>query len=548
MEYTRLICYKCGKIPLILITCVKNGKIYISSKCLCGKNFYDLSSFLYKYKYIENEFRNKSDILFKKLTHNEINYNNEKYEIINNSFMLSSHMFSHNYNEIIKFYCEKCKKNVCDKCIYMHKGHNKNLIDIKHYYLDDTYIKNTRNNFKEINEFLISYLPELKKVLLEQITVQKDKNEIISLSNHSKVINSMLYEILEIIIQNYELNENKSFEDIENYKNNTDFNLFKYKIDLNKIDKERYISYLKNHLLLCCNVYINKLYKKILKSKDEMKKMILDLEPLYEESPNDKNKKILANVKMKNYIFKSNRSIYYGEESNENTLCHGRGILFTFEGSRYFGYFKNDYFKDGFGRYIYNNGNKYIGTFKNGNNDGYGKFCSTSGRVYRGEWKNDKLDGYCNVNWTNGQNFEEEFEQGDFNGIGIIKFSTGTLYQGEFKSGKIEGIGTMLYNDNREYQGEFKDGERGKYGIMTWNQSQQRFMGEWKNEWLDFGLYTWPNGNMYLGDFIEGSITGRGTHYNSATGVIWTGIFKEGRQVENKYRQQIPKKNYLEFI
>jgi hypothetical protein len=73
-------------------------------------------------------------------------------------------------------------------------------------------------------------------------------------------------------------------------------------------------------------------------------------------------------------------------------------------------------------------------------------------------------------------------------------------------------------------------------------------MGEWKNEWLDFGLYTWPNGNMYLGDFIEGSITGRGTHYNSATGVIWTGIFKEGRQVENKYRQQIPKKNYLEFI
>ena len=43
--------------------------------------------------------------------------------------------------------------------------------------------------------------------------------------------------------------------------------------------------------------------------------------------------------------------------------------------------------KNGYGRYIWNNGDYYIGAFKNGKLDGNGLYVSSSGKRYQGRYK-----------------------------------------------------------------------------------------------------------------------------------------------------------------
>lgn len=47
----------------------------------------------------------------------------------------------------------------------------------------------------------------------------------------------------------------------------------------------------------------------------------------------------------------------------------------------------------GYGRYIYSNGNYYIGMWENGKRCGKGKLVDTSGKVYEGMWKNSTYLG-----------------------------------------------------------------------------------------------------------------------------------------------------------
>ena len=51
-------------------------------------------------------------------------------------------------------------------------------------------------------------------------------------------------------------------------------------------------------------------------------------------------------------MMKSNNSIYYGEKNTLNNLAEGRGFLYFSSGTYYLGYFKNDVFKEGFGKSI----------------------------------------------------------------------------------------------------------------------------------------------------------------------------------------------------
>lgn len=58
----------------------------------------------------------------------------------------------------------------------------------------------------------------------------------------------------------------------------------------------------------------------------------------------------------------------------------------------YEGQFKNDIYH-GYGRYIYANGNYYIGSWVDGKRSGYGKLVDKSGRVYEGMWQYSKFIG-----------------------------------------------------------------------------------------------------------------------------------------------------------
>lgn len=58
----------------------------------------------------------------------------------------------------------------------------------------------------------------------------------------------------------------------------------------------------------------------------------------------------------------------------------------------YEGQFKNDIYH-GYGRYIYSNGNFYLGNWVDGKRSGWGKLVDKSGKVYEGMWQYSKFIG-----------------------------------------------------------------------------------------------------------------------------------------------------------
>ena len=49
--------------------------------------------------------------------------------------------------------------------------------------------------------------------------------------------------------------------------------------------------------------------------------------------------------------------------------------------------------KNGEGTYVWPNGMKYTGQYKNGKMDGFGTFTWPSGDTYTGQWKNNMKEG-----------------------------------------------------------------------------------------------------------------------------------------------------------
>ena len=70
---------------------------------------------------------------------------------------------------------------------------------------------------------------------------------------------------------------------------------------------------------------------------------------------------------------------------------------------------------DGYGVYLYSNGDKYEGYWSMGNQNGNGKYIFTDGRSYEGEWKMQKMHGTgffsCLDKYAN---FDGEFREGKF--------------------------------------------------------------------------------------------------------------------------------------
>ena len=93
---------------------------------------------------------------------------------------------------------------------------------------------------------------------------------------------------------------------------------------------------------------------------------------------------------------------------------------------------------DGFGRIIYDNGQEYIGEFKNGDPHGYGKTLYSNGHVYLGEYNNGTKHGY-----------------------GVYKWKNGNMFYGKFKNGKEDGYAVKTEHFDRERMliNEWEDGE-----------------------------------------------------------------------------------------
>ena len=153
----------------------------------------------------------------------------------------------------------------------------------------------------------------------------------------------------------------------------------------------------------------------------------------------------------------------------------------------------------------YNNGNiLYIGDFINNKIEGIGKFIWEDGNYYIGEWKNNMKHGRGTIYYKNGTiKYEGDFINGKFEGNGIYIFEDGGFYIGQYKNDLKHGSGKLFYEDgNLKYDGEFSNG---------------KFEGK--------GKYIYDDGNYYDGQWKNGLKHGKGILYNNNGKVIYEGTF-----------------------
>ena len=512
-----LLCPSCNEMPLVKITFIKKGSALAIIKCKCGKKFHDLSTFVAEYIIKTNKEEEEGDNIIKE-----------------------------NPNKLL-YFCETCFLNIYeDRDISKeHEGHK--IIKISE---DENNIITKEEfdkisiNIKKATDKINDYLPKMRDMLLNDSKNEEEKIEVIKLSKNNIYINKLLLDFIWVVYKLYDINNKQktlTYQIIHNLKENSDYNLNKYNLDIKNIKRERFISYLKSCLILCCNRYINTLYNNLLKDKEELLKLIFALKPL-KELNGDKTELEIEEV------MKSNSSLYYGEKKASNHLAYGRGLLICSNGSHYLGYFKEDFFQEGIGKSINSEGNIYLGQFKQGIANGIGKFITKTGNIFEGYWVDNKLDGFGNIYIEkNEQFYSGELKKGTFCGIGKFNNKNNVEYQGEFNEGKMEGIGRLTYKNKKEYRGEFKEGNKNGYGIMKWY-TGETYEGEWKNDSLKFGTYSWANGNLFLGNFNNDYIEGRGTFYNAALGSIETGLWKSGKRVDINHKDNIPSTRYLSFI
>jgi hypothetical protein len=128
-------------------------------------------------------------------------------------------------------------------------------------------------------------------------------------------------------------------------------------------------------------------------------------------------------------------------------------------------------------------------------------------------------------NKKNGKGTEKTSEfiyKGNFNdnsktGFGFITFlKTGDFFEGEFKDNKIyEGLYTWKENKNT-YKGFFENNKMHGEGVYTYSSANNNtYMGNYKNgKKHGFGIIKENNHIIYQGEFFEGNPHGKGYRFD----------------------------------
>jgi len=194
--------------------------------------------------------------------------------------------------------------------------------------------------------------------------------------------------------------------------------------------------------------------------------------------------------------------------------------------------------QNGYGKFQYRSGAVYQGNFKNGQIHGQGALFFSNGDKYIGQWENRYREGKGKLTYHNGDVYQGNFVRNEFNGHGVIEFANGDEYDGNFVDGQFQGKGTMVYANGNQYIGEWKNNQRHGVGklILTSGNVQE---GDWEKDKYQEeypladnniavndknlrdcnqtycengkGVYNYPDGAKYVGDFENGKPAGYGT-------------------------------------
>lgn len=219
-----------------------------------------------------------------------------------------------------------------------------------------------------------------------------------------------------------------------------------------------------------------------------------------------------------------------------NKKMHGQGIYRYSNGDVYKGGFKNDKLS-GNATFISHTGDKYVGQYSDNNMEGEGTYFYQNGKVEEGLFANNRYVGDANAKGCVSGNCN--------NGKGTFILNNGEKYIGYMKNGVREGKGSYYFNSGEWYKGYWKNNKRNGEGTNYYPDGE-KYQGNWKNDKRDgYGTYTYIDGSYYSGMWEMGKYVGTGNNlygcisgdcdngygvYRWKDGQKYTGYFKNGKR------------------
>ena len=120
-------------------------------------------------------------------------------------------------------------------------------------------------------------------------------------------------------------------------------------------------------------------------------------------------------------------------------------------------------------------------------------------------------------------------EQMMFHGYGSMLYKDGSKYKGYYKNNKYHGLGTFVNPYRMMYEGFWNNNELNEGKILH---GESIYLGKIKNySPHGSGKLLFSNKNIYLGNFVRGSISGYGLLYNPDNHQCYTGYWEKNKPI-----------------
>lgn len=221
-------------------------------------------------------------------------------------------------------------------------------------------------------------------------------------------------------------------------------------------------------------------------------------------------------------------AIYKGSfvVDKQTAQISGEGRVEFFDGRLYVGRLEGGR-KLGHGTYVWSNGQKYVGGWRNDQLDGQGEWATSEGDRYTGSFHEGKRAGKGRMVYANKTEYNGDWQDDLPSGQGSFKFSNGDVYEGQFVAGEPSGSGTMMHHNGDRHTGLWSHGRRNGQGVAEWKDGQ-RYEGGWRdNRKNGTGLMRLSDGGSYQGTWLDDRATGQGD-IKFASGDSYTGEVVDG--------------------
>eukprot|EP00898_Chlorokybus_atmophyticus_P009134 jgi/Chlat1/9221/Chrsp98S08478 len=200
----------------------------------------------------------------------------------------------------------------------------------------------------------------------------------------------------------------------------------------------------------------------------------------------------------------------------------------------------------GKGKYDWADRSWYDGDWIEGQQYGRGSYAWASGAKYEGDWVDGYMQGMGTYIAVDGASYIGSWLKDQKHGLGIKRYSSGDVYEGLWRDDMHEGPGRFRWANGNEYSGEWVAGCMSGRGTFVWANGD-RYDGEWKNNKEDGqGRFTWADGSVYEGTWSSGLKHGTGTYY-AAVLLSIRRARRHLKQTTRAFSQQDPLEDKLEL-